>query len=77
MPTGERGYLARLRCSNGQMPEFERRGSVGTGPFGNILDLYNVRCTAGTPAQSEVYMDMYFGEYVETRAVPGFTIVMP
>ena len=48
---------------------------VGTGPFGNIVDLYDVRCSGGTPAQSKVYMDMYFGDYIENRPVPGFTIV--
>jgi hypothetical protein len=75
MPAGERGYLARLRCSDGRTPEFDRTGSVGTGPFGNILDLYAVRCTGGTPAKSDVYMDMYFGDYVESQPVGGFTIV--
>lgn len=74
MPQGERNYLERLRCSDGNAPAFERGGSVGTGPFGNILDVYNVRCLTGTPATSSVYMDMYHGDYLENRPVPGFTI---
>jgi hypothetical protein len=77
MPPGERGYLERLRCSDGNAPAFERGGSVGTGPFGNILDVYDVRCLTGTPATSSVYMDMYHGDYVESRAVPGFSIKAP
>ena len=76
MPPGERAYIARLRCSDGQAPEILGRGSTGTGPFGNILDLYNVRCAAGTPATAKIYIDMYH-DHVETQAVPGFTIVAP
>jgi len=76
MPPGERAYIARLRCSDGQAPEIVTRGSTGTGPFGNILDLYHLRCAAGTPATAEIYIDMYH-DHVETRAVPGFTIVAP
>lgn len=76
MPAGERAYIARLRCSDDRAPEIVSRGSTGTGPFGNILDLYSVRCTSGTPATAEFYMDMYH-DHVETRPVPGFTIVAP
>ena len=77
MPPGERAYLERLRCSDGNAPAFHRAGSVGTGPFGNILDAYNVRCLAGMPARSTVYMDMYHGGHAENRPVPGFTIKAP
>lgn len=72
MPPGERRYLSKLRCPDGEQPQFERAGSVGIGPYGNILDLYPVRCNGQEPV--EVYMDMYFPEN-ETRPVPGFTIV--
>jgi hypothetical protein len=73
-PQGQHAYLARLRCSDGKAPEFERRGNVGPGPFGNIVDLYDVRCMGAEPASSEVYMDMYHGGFMEARPVPGFTI---
>jgi len=76
MPPGERAYIARLRCSDGNAPEIVSRGSTGVGPFGNILDNYSVRCVSGTPATASIYMDMYH-DHVETRAVPGFTIVAP
>jgi hypothetical protein len=74
MPAGERAYLERLRCSDGNAPAFERAGSVGTGPYGGILDLYNLRCLSGQPATSSVYVDMYHSNYAEDEPVPGFTI---
>ena len=77
MPPGERSYLDRLRCADGRTPQYNRSGSVGTGVYGNILDLYAVQCTGSTPDESAIYMDMYFADHVETNAVPGFTIVAP
>ena len=75
MPPGEVAYLARLRCSDGQPPRFERAGSYGVGVYGNILDGYMVNCGAAAPGQVEIFMDMYHSGYVEARPVPGFTIV--
>lgn len=72
-PAGERAYLERLRCSDGNAPAFERRGSVGTGPYGSIMDVYELQCLTGEPAKALVYMDMYH-RHVEDRPVPGFTI---
>jgi hypothetical protein len=70
-PPGERAYLARLRCTDGTAPSFERRGNAGPGIYGYIVDLYAVRCG---DTESEVRMDMYH-RHVEAQAVPGFTIV--
>jgi len=73
-PSGERAYLARLRCPDGQAPAFERVGSYGRGPHGNIIDGYEVRC--GERGDSTlVFIDMYHEGYVERRAIPGYTIV--
>lgn len=72
MPRGEHMYLRRLRCADGKAPAYDRRGNVGIGIYGNIVDLYDVRCEGQEPA--EIYMDMYFAEE-EKRPVPGFTIV--
>ncbi len=79
MPRGEREYLSRLRCENDRPPKYERAGSVGQGPYGRIMDLYSVKCKANTIGATEfnVYMDMYHPDYVETRPIPGFTIVAP
>lgn len=70
-PGGQRAYLRRLRCGDGAAPRFDRRGNVGPGPFGTIVDLYDVRCADGSGA--EIHMDMYH-EHVEARAPAGFTI---
>lgn len=72
-PQGQRLYLSRLRCSDGKAPKFYRAGNVGEGPYGNIVDLYVVTCEGGEPRESEIYMDMYHGGYIEERPVPGFT----
>jgi hypothetical protein len=71
MPEGQIAYLSRLRCSDGQAPAFNRKGSVGLGVYGNIVDLYNVTCKGA--ASVDVYMDMYH-DGPENRPVPGFTI---
>lgn len=73
-PEGERAYLARLRCADGNAPAFERLGSTGFGPYRNILELYTVQCAAAAPLS--VYFDMYH-KHLEPTALPGFTIVAP
>lgn len=75
MPAGQRAYLARLRCSDGRAPAFDRIGSMGAGPYGSIVDAYQVNCAGGSPASSVVHMDMYHPGYREAASVPGFTIV--
>lgn len=75
MPMGQRAYLDRLRCSDGQAPQYERIGNFGVGVYGNIVDGYRVDCGAAQPGQVQVFMDMYHRGYVEDRPVPGFTIV--
>jgi hypothetical protein len=74
MPEGERAYLARLRCSDGSAPAFERHGSAGAGPYGSILDIYAVICPSGEPRESTLWMDMYHPQHRETAAPPGFTL---
>lgn len=73
-PSGQRSYLSRLRCSDLSVPEFGRRGNVGPGRYGNIVDVYEVTCVGSEPAMSDIYMDMYHAGHVEDRAVPGFGI---
>ena len=74
MPKGQLAYLARLRCADGATPAAVRNGNVGTGVFGNIVDLYTVACEGAAPV--EVYMDMYH-DGPENRPVPGFTMAPP
>lgn len=71
MPAGERAYLQRLRCADGTAPAFNRQGSAGSGPYGYMLDAYDVTCKGASPAV--IYMDMYHRND-ERRPVPGFSI---
>lgn len=71
-PRGEYGYLAKLRCTDGSRPAYHRVGNVGAGIYGNIVDLFEVRCEGQSAVQ--VYMDMYH-DGPEMRPVPGFTIL--
>ena len=73
MPAGQHEYLMRLRCKNGQAPKFQRRGSIGRGPYGNMLDGYMVECQGSEPKM--VVMDMYHRGYRELAPVPGFTVL--
>jgi len=74
-PPGQRAYLARLVCGDGNAPaSFRRTGSFGRGPYSSIIDGYEVDC-AGT--KFLIFMDMYHPGYVERRPVPGFTIRNP
>ncbi|MEM9965779.1 MAG: hypothetical protein AAGC58_10575 [Asticcacaulis sp.] len=77
MPQGQRAYLAQLRCEDGQVPAFHRGGSVGLGPYDNIIDRYEVTCAGSKPEKTMIFMDMYFAGHVETRPVEGFTRVPP
>ena len=71
MPVGERAYLDQLRCVTGEAPSYFRGGNVGVGPFGYIVDLYQVTCPGSDAIP--IYMDMYH-ETSEPRPVPSFTM---
>lgn len=73
-PAGERKYLARLICANGEkVSAFSRSGSTGFGPYGSILDVYVVICDTDQGAVNHtVFMDMYHDNHVETRPAHGF-----
>jgi tetratricopeptide (TPR) repeat protein len=72
-PAGQREYLRRLRCPDGKPPKFERQGSIGRGPYGNILDMYDVKCESIPPIS--IAMDMYHPGYRETSAVQGLSVL--
>lgn len=77
MPAGQRSYLARLRCSDGNPPSFERVGNFGPGIYMSIIDGYAVQCASGVPEDQILYLDMYHPGYEETRAPEGFGIDTP
>lgn len=75
MPLGQHNYLRRLRCSDGQAPQFSRVGSFGPGVFGSIIDGYRVACGSGhEPTERIIFMDMYHPGHDETDAPEGFTL---
>jgi len=74
MPQGQRAYLARLRCENGEAPAFRRVGNFGMGVYGRIIDGYQVRCQGSMPEEVMIFMDMYHPDHIENEPVAGFTI---
>lgn len=78
-PMGQRAYLSRLVCENNEpVSAYRRSGGAGIGPFGNIIDLYEVICDTNKGAVSHsVYLDMYHDEYQETRPAAGFIALKP
>ena len=78
-PGGQRSYLSRLVCENNEpVSSFNRQGSAGAGPFGSILDIYEVLCDTNKGVVTHsVYLDMYHGDYEETRPAAGFLALMP
>lgn len=79
MPIGQRDYLARLICENGeQVSAFARDGSAGLGPYGSMLDAYTVICDTDKGAvEHTVYLDMYHADHQETRPAQGFKALRP
>ncbi|GGY72021.1 hypothetical protein GCM10011613_16190 [Cellvibrio zantedeschiae] len=78
-PGGQRDYLSRLVCDNNEpVSAFERMGSAGMSPFGSIMDIYEVICdTNKGVVKHSVYLDMYHGDYDETRPAVGFIALKP
>lgn len=70
-PQGERAYLARLRCPDGNPLRIGARGDAGVGAFGSVASAYVVSCGGTT---RRITFDMYHAEHVENRAPPGFAI---
>ncbi len=68
---GQPGYLQRLRCPDGEPPTLGGRGSVGVGPYGNIIDLWTITCGE---TKHSVYMDHYHAGYDEKLPIPGFEL---
>jgi tetratricopeptide (TPR) repeat protein len=78
-PAGQRDYLRRLVCDNNEMVSTAtRQGSAGIGPFGTIIDAYEVICDTNKGVVTHiVYLDMYHGDYEETRPAAGFIALKP
>ena len=74
-PPGERAYIARLRCADGNAPRVGERAGGGVGAFGSIVAVYPLDCGAAAPGRTQLNLDMYHEEHREDRAPPGFAIV--
>ena len=73
-PEGERAYIGRLRCADGNAPRMGTRGSAGVGAFGSVVDVYPLDCGAAAPGKVDLVMDKYHEEHREDRAPAGFRI---
>jgi hypothetical protein len=73
-PFGQRDFLRRLVCPNGDTPSFERSGSYGPGPDRHMIDGYDVVC-AGDGIRAFIFMDMYHPEHRERSALPPFEVL--
>lgn len=75
LPKGEYEYLFLLQCPDKTFPRHKRIGSFGEGPYGTIIDGFEVECGGVEPFKAIIYMDMYFPGYAESRPVEGFTLL--
>ena len=73
-PSGERAYIARLRCADGRPPRVGQRSNMGIGAFLMIVDAYPLDCGEAAPGRTTLMMDMYHPGHREDRAPPGFSI---
>jgi hypothetical protein len=71
-PRGEREYLHRLRCSDGDRPDFVRGGSTAPSRDGHILDGYLIRCGS---SEVEAFFDMYHPQATVSEPLRGFSLV--
>ena len=71
-PQGARAYLGGLRCGDGTAPKVGTARDGGVGTYGSVLQLYPLDCGASAPGRTELLVDLYHEENVETRAPAGF-----
>ena len=71
-PKAQREYFESLRDSRGHPVEFRRKGNVGPGPYGGIVDVYEVKTRDGETAR--IYIDMSHPDHAPANqpAPPGF-----
>ena len=71
-PEGQRAYIARLRCGDGQAPAILGRYNIGQGPYGSIVDVYGLDCRAD--GRRDLALGMYH-DWIEDAPAAGFTSV--
>jgi hypothetical protein len=73
---GAKEYIGRLRCPAGKDPKAEYNGAVGQGPYGTNMEYFRLTCK-NEDAPHDIFFDTNHKDFVEERAIPGFTIVKP
>jgi len=73
-PEGAQAYVARLRCADGSAAKVGARRDGGVGTYGSVTQLYPVDCGAAAPGRTDLIVDIYHAENVETRAPAGFRL---
>jgi hypothetical protein len=76
-PEGERAYIGRLRCADGQPPSVGARSEGGIGAYGTVVGRYRLDCGSSAPGRVELILDMYHEEHREVQAPAGFAIAAP
>ncbi|MCX5884423.1 MAG: hypothetical protein NT096_00670 [Proteobacteria bacterium] len=74
-PSGEYGYLSRLRCPCSEPFFFHRVGSCGPGPDGHVVDLFELICRQHVH-RYRLYLDMYHS-VLSTKAPEGLQLSSP
>ena len=69
---GASEYIDSLDCENGAIPEYKHESTSETGPSGNKLDRYILRCEADSVQMFTIYLDPNHDK-TDTRPVKGFT----
>jgi hypothetical protein len=70
-PEGALAYIARLRCPDGSRPAAGGSSTGGVGAYGSVTRIYPLDCRGG---RSDLVVDLYHEEHVETRAPAGFAL---
>ena len=73
-PEGAQAYVARLRCGDGSPVKVGSRRDGGVGAYGSVMQLYPLDCGAAAPGRTDLLVDIYHEENVETRAPAGFRL---
>jgi hypothetical protein len=71
---GAKAYIGRLRCPSGNAPKSEYNGNVGQGPYGTNMEYFLLSCKKDG-STANLFLDTHHKEFVEERAIAGFTIV--
>lgn len=74
---GEWQYLTALKCQDNTPVNFERLGSVESGPYGYILDAFLLSCLVNNEFEEYiVYIDIYHDDLRYSKGVFGLKLAL-